>query len=132
MHNFGEILMMTKPLIGVVALMFFVTVLLYTANLKLKNELQVAIIKVEAAETSLRTAQQEAELADKQFMQFTIKMATIEKERNEARIEVDKMRDLFQDHDFAKLITRKPGLIENLMIKKTKEVYDEIEALTAP
>lgn len=124
--------MMTKPLIGVVALMFFVTVLLYTANLKLKNELQVAIIKVEAAETSLRTAQQEAELADKQFMQFTIKMATIEKERNEARIEVDKMRDLFQDHDFAKLITRKPGLIENLMIKKTKEVYDEIEALTAP
>lgn len=124
--------MMTKPLIGVVAFMFFVTVLLYTANLKLKNELQVAIIKVEAAETSLRTAQQEAELADKQFMQFTIKMATIEKERNEARIEVDKMRDLFQDHDFAKLITRKPGLIENLMIKKTKEVYDEIEALTAP
>lgn len=124
--------MLTKPLIGVVALMFFVTVLLYTANLKLKNELQIAIIKVEAAETSLRTAQQEQELADTQLAQFAIKSAKIEKERNEARIEVDKMRDLFQDHDFAKLITRKPGLIENLMIKKTQEVFDEIEALTAP
>ena len=58
-------------------------------------------------------------------------MVKIEKERDEARVEVDKMRDLFQDHDFAKLITRKPGLIENRMIKKTKEVFDEIEALTA-
>jgi len=42
------------------------------------------------------------------------------------------MRDLFQDHDFAKLLTKKPGLIENLMIKKTEEVFSEIEALTAP
>ena len=124
--------MLTKPLLGVVGVMALALLWFWTSNLQLKNDLQVAIIKVEAAETSLRTAQQEQELADTQLKQFTAKMVTIERERNEARREVDKMRDLFQDHDFAKLITRKPGLIENLMIKKTKEVYDEIEALTAP
>jgi len=124
--------MLTKPLLGVMAIMALALLWFYTSNLQLKNDLQVAIIKVEAVETSLRTAQQEQELSATQLKQFTLKVITIERERNEARKEVDKMRDLFQDHDFAKLITRKPGLIENLMIKKTKEVYDEIEALTAP
>lgn len=124
--------MITKGLLGVVVMLSLGLWWFYTANLNLKLDLQVAIIKVEAAETSLRTAQQEQELAATQLAQFAIKSAEIERERNEARREVDKMRDLFQDHDFAKLITRKPGLIENLMIKKTKEVFDEIEALTAP
>jgi len=124
--------MFTKPLLACVIALFLLSGWFYTANLKLKNDLQVAIIKVEAAETSLRTAKQEQELADTQLAQFQLKMVTIEKERNEARIEVDKMRDLFQDHDFAKLLSRKPGLIENLMIKKTEEVFNEIEALTAP
>ena len=124
--------MITKGLLGIVVMLSLGLWWFYTANLNLKLDLQVAIIKQEAAETSLRTAQQEKELVDTQLKQFAMKTAKIEKERNEARIEVDKMRDLFQDHDFAKLITRKPGLIENLMIKKTQEVFDEIEALTAP
>jgi len=124
--------MLTKPLLGIVFALVLGLWWFYTLNLQLKNDLQVAIIEQEAAETSLRTSQQEKELTDTQFAQFTVKMAKIEKERNEARIQVTKMRDLFQDHDFAKLLSRKPGLIENLMIKKTKKVFDEIEAITAP
>jgi len=118
--------MITKGLVGVI---FFLSVMLtffYMSNLKLKNDLQVAIIQVEAAETSLRTAQQEAELAAVQLEQFNAKMQIIVEERNESRAQVDRMRDLFQDHDFAKLLTKKPGLIENLMIKKTEEVFSEI------
>lgn len=103
----------------------------YTGNLQLKNDLQVAVVKQEAAETSLRTAKQEQELVNTQLAQFVIKMATIEKERNDARVQVHEMRNLFQDHDFARLLEKKPGLIENLMVKKTQEVFDEIEALTA-
>jgi len=124
--------MITKGLLAGVVAMGLLAWFFYTANLQLKNDLQVAIIKVEAAETSLRTAQQEKELVDIQLKQFAAKTAVIEMERNQARLEVNKMRDLFQDHDLAKLITRKPGLIENLMIKKTQEVFDEIETLTAP
>ena len=98
----------------------------------LEKALVVAAVKQEAAETTARTAIAEKELSDIQIKQFTIKVKVIEKERDEARIQVNKMRDLFQDHDFAKLITNKPGLIENRMIKKTEEVFNEIEALTAP
>lgn len=124
--------MITKGLLAGVVAMALVAWFFYTSNLQLKNDLQVAIIKVEAAETSLRTAQQEQELAKIQMEQFAAKTAVIEMERNKAIVQVNKMRDLFQDHDFAKLLSRKPGLIENLMIKKTQEVFDEIESITAP
>lgn len=97
----------------------------------LEKALVVAVVKQEAAETSLRTAEQEKGLIETQIRQYSEKLVIIGKERDEARVQVDKMRDIFQDHDFAKLITRKPGLIENLMIKKTEEVFNEIEALTA-
>jgi hypothetical protein len=97
----------------------------------LEKALVVAVVKQEAAETTARTAEMQHTLARAQIENFTIKMVEIEKERDEARLQVDKMRDIFQDHDFAKLISRKPGLVENLMIKKTQEVFDEIEALTA-
>lgn len=98
----------------------------------LEKALVVAVVKQEAAETTAKTAKTAKELAETQIDQFSEKVAIISKERDEARIQVDKMRDLFQDHDFAKLLTRKPGLIENLMIKKTQEVFNEIETITAP
>jgi len=69
--------MITKGLVGVI---FFLSVMLtffYMSNLKLKNDLQVAIIQVEAAETSLRTAQKEAELAAVQLEQLNAKMQII-------------------------------------------------------
>lgn len=98
----------------------------------LEKALIVAAVKQEAAETSARTAEAINTLAETQIKQFTLKVKIIEKERDEARQQVDKMRDLFQDHNFAKLLTKKPGLVENLMKKKTQEVFNEIEALTAP
>jgi uncharacterized membrane protein YciS (DUF1049 family) len=122
---------MTKPLLAVIFAMGMALTWLYIGNLKLENDLQEAVILQEAAETSLRTEKQKAELVATQIENFAIKSAAIEKQRDEARDQVNKMKDIFQDHDFAKLITKKPGLIENLMIKKTKEVFDEIEALTA-
>jgi hypothetical protein len=124
--------MITKGLLGIVGVMALALFYYYMANQALKGDLQTALIKTEAAETSLRTAKVEKALFETQIEQFAAKQIEIENERNEARLEVDKMRDLFQDHDFAKLLSRKPGLVENLMIKKTEAVFDEIEALTAP
>ena len=123
--------MLTKPLIGIVGALALLCWWFYTMNLQLKNDLQVSIIKTEAAETSLRTAQQERQLLDTQLEQFAAKTVEIERERDEARAQVDGMKDMFQDHDFANLLTKKPGLVSKLMVKKTREVFDEIEALTA-
>ncbi len=124
--------MLTKPLIGLVVILGIALTWFYTSNLKLKNDLQTAIIKVEAGETTIRTMKTGQELLDTQLEQFTAKMLVIEADRVEALIQVDDMRNLFQRHDFANLLSKKPGLVEKLMINKTREVFDEIEALTAP
>ena len=98
----------------------------------LEKALIITVIKQEAAETSARTAVIEKTLTTVQIKNFITKTTVIKKQRDEARQEVTKMRDLFQNHDFAKLLSQNPVLIENLMIKKTEEIFDEIEAITAP
>ena len=123
--------MLTKPLLGAVGLLVIACGLLYISNQSLRIDLQTAIIKKEAAETSLKTAEDKALLVETQLEQFSAKVNSMQKERDEARAEVNKMRNLFQDHDFAYLLKKKTGLVENLMIKRTQEVFDEVEALTA-
>lgn len=123
--------MLTKPLIGVIGVMALVLGWFYISNLQLKNDLQTAIIKQGAAETSLQTAKEQAVLVETQLEQFSAKVTELQKDRDEARAEVNKMRSTFQDHDFAHLLKKKTGLVENLMIKRTQEVFDEVEALTA-
>lgn len=98
----------------------------------LEKELVVAAVKLDASETSARTLKTQNSLIETQLENFAAKVVKLEQERTEAKAQVTEMVNLFQDHDFANLIKRKPGLIENLMIKKTQEVFNEIEALTAP
>ncbi len=45
----------------------------------------------------------------------------------EAREQGQYMKNVFADHKFGKLLAAKPGLVTNLMQKKTKEVFDEFE-----
>jgi predicted Holliday junction resolvase-like endonuclease len=123
--------MVIKGLVAVVGVLATALFYFYLTNTQLKGDLQVAIVKQEAAETSLRTAEEERQLIDTQFEQFTAKSVQIEKERNEARADVDKVRVIFEDHDFANLLTKNPEGVTRLMIKKTREVFDEIEELTA-
>lgn len=45
----------------------------------------------------------------------------------EAREQGQYMKNVFADHKFGKLLAAKPGLVTNLMQKKTAEVFDEFE-----
>ena len=45
----------------------------------------------------------------------------------EAREQGQYMKNVFADHKFGKLLAAKPGLVTNLMQKKTQEVFDEFE-----
>ena len=56
----------------------------------------------------------------------------IEKEKQEAVREVNKLRTTFAKHDLDNLALRKPKLIENIVNKGTKKVKEEIIALTDP
>jgi hypothetical protein len=62
--------------------------------------------------------------------QFQEKIAQIEAERLTARKQVEYTRTLFNDHDFAKLMAAKPGLITNRMQKATDEVFADLRAIT--
>ena len=122
--------MVSKVLIGVILAMAVVGVwgkmqidALTIDNINLTTERDAAVADAEALETTIKVqAEQIAANAEK--------MREIEAERLEAQKEVQYVRTLFADHDFARLLAAKPGLIENRMIKKTAEVLSELEAAT--
>lgn len=93
------------------------------ANLNLTTERDAAVDSVEALETTI-TVQAEAIAANAE------KMREMDAERLEAQKQVEYMRSLFAGHDFANLLAKKPGLIENRMIKKTAEVLRELETVS--
>lgn len=96
----------------------------------LKLEVEVIGKERDAAVNSQESLRAEIEFNEGQIAGFVERIAVIESERLEAERQVAYMRGLFQDHDFARLITAKPGLIEKRMIAKTEEVMSELEAVT--
>ena len=57
---------------------------------------------------------------------------SLEKDKQEAVREVNKLRTTFAKHDLDNLALKKPKLIENIVNKATKKVKEELIALTDP
>ena len=74
---------------------------------------------------SIKTYLANQEQAQKQIQ-------SLEKDKQEAVREVNKLRTTFAKHDLDNLALRKPKLIENIVNKGTKKVKEEIIALTDP
>ena len=87
---------------------------------------QIALEKSIAEQNaSIKTYLANQEQAQKQIQ-------AIEKEKQEAVKEVNKLRTTFAKHDLDNLALKKPKLIENIVNKGTKKVKEEIIALTDP
>ena len=56
----------------------------------------------------------------------------MEKDKNEAEREVNKLRDTFARHDLDNLALAKPGLIQTRVNNATKRVKDDLILLTNP
>ena len=56
----------------------------------------------------------------------------LEQKNREATAEVSSLRQKFARHDLNHLSLRKPGLIEKIVNKATKEVGDELAQITDP
>jgi hypothetical protein len=93
-------------------------------------EIQGLSIELSTSVANEATLQQEIDLVAVQVVQFQEKIAKIEAERLTARKQVEYTRTLFNDHDFAKLMAAKPGLITNRMQKATDEVFADLRAIT--
>jgi len=74
---------------------------------------------------SIKTYLANQEQAQKQIQ-------SLEKDKQEAVREVNKLRTTFAKHDLDNLALKKPKLIENIVNKGTKKVKEEIIALTDP
>lgn len=122
--------MLSKLLIGIILAMAVAGVWmkfqidgLTIANINLTTERDAAVATSEALETTIQVqAEQIAASAEK--------MRELESERLEAQKQVQYVQTLFADHDFARLLAAKPGLIEKRMVRKTAEVLSELEAVT--
>ena len=59
-------------------------------------------------------------------------ITNMEKDKNEAEREVNKLRDTFARHDLDNLALAKPGLIQTRVNKATKRVKDDLITITNP
>jgi len=101
---------------------------LYVTNLQEKVEFQAGeISKLEIANKSLTAErkQLETDLAENKVNQ-----EILNEELHKAREDKDKLIKLFSDHDFTRLVNKKPGLIENRINKGTDKVFKELEDIS--
>ncbi len=95
-----------------------------------ESQIQGLSIELSTSVANEATLQEEIDLVAVQVSQFQEKIAQIEAERLTAMKQVEYTRTLFNDHDFAKLMAAKPGLITNRMQTATDEVFTDLRTVT--
>ena len=113
---------MSKILIGIIIVMGLGGWFLYNQNQELV-ELNKAF--------ELRDAEQRATISAIQQRMETTQAALqgLQSKNQQYEEEMAEYLDIFRRHNLAKLASAKPGLIEPRVNKRTKEVFDEIEAI---
>lgn len=120
------------------AMILLVTTLLGAAGsgwykiqaLEAQREVQALTIERDAAQASLKAAEQRLELQAAQVREAQAKMAQLAAEAAEARKQVDYTQRLFNDHDLGDLMSKKPGLITNRMQKASDKVLSDLATAT--
>lgn len=114
---------MSKILIGIIIVMGLGGWFLYNQNQELV-ELNKAF--------ELRDAEQQATISAIQQRMETTQEALqgLQSKNQKYEEEMAEYLDIFRRHNLAKLASAKPGLIEPRVNKRTKEVFDEIEAIS--
>ena len=59
-------------------------------------------------------------------------ISLLQEQNQKAQAEVSKLKSKFDKHNINVLSLRKPKLIENIINRGTREVLDELEAITSP
>ena len=93
--------------------------------------MEVAQVTVERQRQRLLTLTNKAiqDLVNRQ--ENTLKQVTqLERQKQEAQTEANKLRKTFAKHDLGNLALNKPGLIEKIVNKGTKKVMDELVSVS--
>lgn len=98
----------------------------------LRAELQTSISNQQVLENTIQDQNNRIAQAIKSQKQQQEQIQGLEQKNREAAAEVASLRQKFARHDLNHLSLRKPGLIEKIVNKATKEVGDELAQITDP
>ena len=98
----------------------------------LRTELQTSINNQQVLENTIQDQNNRIAQAIEFQKQQQEQIQGLEQKNREATAEVSSLRQKFARHDLNHLSLRKPGLIEKIVNKATKEVGDELAQITDP
>ena len=98
----------------------------------LRTELQTSINNQQVLENTIQDQNNRIAQAIEFQKQQQEQIQGLEQKNREATAEVSSLRQKFARHDLNHLSLRKPGLIEKIVNKATKEVGDERAQITDP
>ena len=98
----------------------------------LRAELQTSINNQQVLENTIQDQNNRIAQAIEFQKQQQEQIQGLEQKNREATAEVSSLRQKFARHDLNHLSLRKPGLIEKIVNKATKEVGDELAQITDP
>ena len=95
---------------------------------------EISVLKANAIVLETKVAEQNDAIKNHLERQEKVQqqIQTIEKQKQEALREVNQLRNTFSKHDLDNLALSKPKLIEKIVNKGTKELKEELIALTDP
>ena len=95
---------------------------------------EISVLKANAIVLETKVAEQNNAIKNHLERQEKVQqqIQTIEKQKQEALREVNQLRNTFSKHDLDNLALSKPKLIEKIVNKGTKQVKEELIALTDP
>tara|TARA_R100001129_G_scaffold30551_3_gene20201 strand:- start:27233 stop:27631 length:399 start_codon:yes stop_codon:yes gene_type:complete len=98
----------------------------------LQAELQTSINNQQVLENTIRDQNNRIAQAIEAQKQQQEQIQGLQEKNREAAEEVSSLRQKFARHDLNNLSLRKPGLIEKIVNKATKEVGNELAQITDP
>lgn len=98
----------------------------------LRIELQTAVNNQKVLESTIQDQNDRIIQAIQEQKQQQEQIQGLQEKNREAAKEVSSLRQKFARHDLNNLSLRKPGLIEKIVNKATKEVGDELAQITNP
>ena len=98
----------------------------------LSTQLRVAADNQLILETNVASLNDQLVKAEERQQKILDRVNDLQAENAAAQAEVESIRKKFSKHEMNVLSLRKPGLIENIINRGTKEVLSDLETLTAP
>ena len=98
----------------------------------LYTQLRVAADNQFALENSVEQLNEEIVKAESRQQEMYDRVSQLQIDNARSQQEVESIRKKFAKHDMTVLSLRKPGLIEKIINRGTKEVLGDLEAITDP